>query len=393
MNTETTIVETPKESIHRTLSGDIVERGISKQPPEIAESLRWMFRYITEHRLSQTDAARLLNVDSSCVSRVFRGTYTGMNNQILPPPEKMLVAIEELRKAERQKQRNRRDRVLTPTVQRIWQLCNKSAGRNKNGEIIEGEKRLIGFIFGNSHIGKTAAIKWYKDSFNPSNTLYVDLQGCTNEGDILREFAHALNIPPTQTKAALKLAIYGAITSDTLVLVDEFHSITYAVQHRASVRLVNVLKAIKDKTGCAMVIISTDVGRNELENGIEKKLLEQLNRRGVLRMNLSSSLPVYDVRAVCLARGLSFSEAPNPSRSVDGSNLDTWSNLLKNASQEDLPHLRILQEIAVNKGMECLFSNIEDGRKLAQKLQEEFNWKHFIIAYNINISTQREERI
>ena len=131
----------------------------------------------------------------------------------------------------------------------------------------------------------------------------------------------------------------------------------------------------------------------ELENGIEKKLLEQLNRRGVLRMNLSSSLPVYDVRAVCLARGLSFSEAPNPSRSVDGSNLDTWSNLLKNASQEDLPHLRILQEIAVNKGMECLFSNIEDGRKLAQKLQEEFNWKHFIIAYNINISTQREERI
>ena len=59
MNTETTIVETPKESIHRTLSGDIVERGISKQPPEIAESRRGMFRYITEHRLSQTDAARL----------------------------------------------------------------------------------------------------------------------------------------------------------------------------------------------------------------------------------------------------------------------------------------------------------------------------------------------
>lgn len=383
----------PKETAHRTLSGDVVELGISKQPPEIAENLRWMFRYFTERRLTLADVARLLNVDSSCVSRVFRGTYVGRENQILPPPAKMLERISEIRRAERQRQRARRDRVLTPTVQKIWNILNRAAGRKNDGSAIEGEKRLVCFIFGNSHIGKTSAAKWYKDEFNPSNTIYVDLQGCTNEGDILREFAKALNIPQAQTKAALKLAIYGAITPETLVIADEFHSITYAVQHRASVRLVNTLKAIKDKTGCAMGIISTDVGRDELDCGLEKKLLEQLSRRGVLRLNLPSGLPVYDVRAVCEARGLPFPPAPIPARDGNGFNLDTWQALKKNAANGEETPVRILEDIAINHGMEWLFTNIEDAQNFAQRRGETFGWRHFKIAHNVKIATQREENI
>ena len=385
--------EPQREIVHRTLSGDIVELGISKQAPEIAENLRWVFRYMTERRLTLSDLSRLLNVDSSCVSRVFRGTYTGKENQILPPPSKMLERIAEIRRGELQKQRSRRDRVLTPTVQRIWDILNRAAGRKNDGSIIEDGKRLICFIFGNSHIGKTSAAKWYKDEFNPSNTIYVDLQGCTNEGDILREFAKALNIPQAQPKAALKLSIYGAITSDTFVIADEFHAITYAVQHRASVRLINTLKAIKDKTGCAMGIISTNVGRDELDNGVEKKLLEQLSRRGVLRLNLPSGLPVYDVRAVCEARGLHFPPAPIPPRDGNGANLDTWQALRKAASDgEELP-VRILEDIALNHGMEWLFTNIEDAQNFARKRGETFTWRHFRIAHNVKIATQREENI
>ena len=391
-NTNIEAINAPKETAHRTLSGDVVELGISKQAPEIAENLRWMFRYFTERRLTLADVARLLNVDSSCVSRVFRGTYTGKDNQILPPPSKMLESIAEIRRAELQRQRSRRDRVLTPTVEKIWNVLNRAAGRKNDGAIIADEKRLICFIFGNSHIGKTSAAKWYKDEFNPSNTIYVDLQGCTNEGDILREFAKALNIPQAQTKAALKLSIYGAITSDTLVIADEFHAITYAIQHRASVRLVNTLKAIKDKTGCAMGIISTDVGRDELDGGVEKRLLEQLSRRGVLRLNLPAGLPVYDVRAVCEARGLAFPPAPVPARDGNGENLDTWQALAKSADGEDLP-VRILEDIAINHGMEWLFTNIEDAQNFAQRRGEALAWRHFKIAHNVKIATQREEKI
>ena len=50
--------EPQREIVHRTLSGDIVELGISKQAPEIAENLRWMFRYMTERSNS---AAALKN--------------------------------------------------------------------------------------------------------------------------------------------------------------------------------------------------------------------------------------------------------------------------------------------------------------------------------------------
>ena len=100
---------------------------------------------MTEKRLTLSDVARLLNVDASCVSRVFRGTYTGLNNQILPPPSKMLAAIDEIRKAERARMRNRRDRVKTPTVQKIWDILNKSAGRTSG--IRTNSTRRIRFMW------------------------------------------------------------------------------------------------------------------------------------------------------------------------------------------------------------------------------------------------------
>ena len=121
--------------------------------------------------------------------------------------------------------------------------------------------------------------------------------------------------------------------------------------------------------------------------------MEQLSRRGVLRLNLPAGLPVYDVRAVCEARGLEFPSAPVPDRDGNGENLDTWARLLKNADARDLHVLRILEDIAVNRGIECLFTNIEDARRFAEKRGETFEWRHFAIAYNVNISTQRMEKI
>lgn len=137
----------PKEAQHRTLSGDVVERGISKQSAEIAENLRWMFRYMTEKRLTLSDVARLLNVDASCVSRVFRGTYTGLNNQILPPPSKMLAAIDEIRKAERARMRNRRDRVKTPTVQKNLGHSQQKRGTHKGRNGGRGREAACLFHF------------------------------------------------------------------------------------------------------------------------------------------------------------------------------------------------------------------------------------------------------
>ncbi len=378
---------------HWNIPGDMAETGISKQPPETAEKLRWIFRYITENRLTQADLARLLNIDGSVISRVFRGTYTDQNNRILPPPAKMLSGIDALRKSELEKARNRKDRVMTPTVSKIWALCHKVAGRDRNGEAVEGEKRLMGFVFGDSHIGKTSAVKWYRDEFNHGSTLYVDLQGISTEAEILREFARALNISPDRTKEKLRASIFKAIAPETLIIVDEFHHITYAIQKKASVRLINALKAIKDKTGCAMVLISTSVGRDEMDSGQEKKLLEQLNRRAVLRLNLPKGIPVYDVRAVCAARGLSFPPAPARPRDGSGQNTDTWARLLKGADVADLAHLRILEDIAYNRGMECLFTNIDDAKRFADRLGEPFGWKHFKAAFKANMATQQEERI
>ena len=43
--------------------------------------------------------------------------------------------------------------------------------------------------------------------------------------------------------------------------------------------------------------------------------------------------------------------------------------------------------------MEWLFTNIEDAQNFARKRGETFTWRHFRIAHNVKIATQREENI
>jgi DNA transposition AAA+ family ATPase len=341
------------------LAGDIVEAGIRKHKSEFHDDLRWWFRYSGEKDMSQADAARTLGIDAGTYSKVFRGEYRNAEGLMLPPPAKMLSRLRVVRQQERENAEGRnKGRVMTPTVAEIHAVCKKVWSDG-----------TIGFVFGESHIGKTESLTWFRDENNHGATIYVDLQGVGGVQDIYRAFARALRLSATTPISKLAPRVMNTIDRTNLVIIDEFHHITYAYQKGGAVKMVNALKAIKDKTGCAMVICSTNVGREEFVEGLghEAKLLKQLWRRGTIKLQLPDALRVGDVRAVARAYCLEFPEAP------DDANNDTWKNL--NAAHPTFAGLKVCENIAYNFGIKHLVSVMKDGNIRARKKQRDLTWE------------------
>lgn len=342
------------------LAGDIVEAGIRKNPSEYQDDLRWWWRYSIAQRHSQSEAALILGVDAGTYSKVFRGEYKNGAGLVLAPPAKMLSRIRVTRQQERDNIAEvNKGRVMTPTVEEIWHVCRKAWA-----------DRQIAIIFGESHIGKTEGGLWFRDENNHGATLYVDLQGCMGVQDVYRAFARALKISPDTPIAKLMPRVFSAIDRTNLVLVDEFHHVTYAYQKGASNKMVNALKAIKDRCGCGMVIFTTDVARDEFTEGKghEAKLLKQLWRRGVIKLQLPSALRVGDVRAFARAYGLEFPEAPAGKQRAD-----TWKNLRAD-NPEFESTINVLERIAYDFGVLHLVSVLRDGAKLAAKHKRTLTW-------------------
>lgn len=342
------------------LAGDVVEAGIRKNPPEYHEDLRWWFRYAhVEKKLSQAECARQLGVDGGTYSKVFRGAYVGATGLVLPPPAKMLSRIRVTRDQERANASElNKGRVMTPTVEEIWLVCRKA-----------WNDRQLAMVFGESHIGKTEGAVWFRDENNHGATIYVDLQGCTGVQDVYRAFARALKLSPDTPIAKLMPRVFATIDRRNLILVDEFHHITYAYQKGASNKMVNALKAIKDRCQCGMVIFTTNVARAEFVEGEgkEAKLLKQLWRRGVIKLQLPDALRVGDVRAFARAYRLPFPEAPEKAEH------DTWAQLKeRHASFEGLS---ACENIAYNYGVLHLVTVLRDGSKFAQKRGRDVQWK------------------
>lgn len=348
------------------LAGDVVEAGIQKNAPEYQEDLRWWFRYTGEKRMNQAEAARTLGVDGSTYNRVFRGEYKNAQKLVLAPPAKMLSRIRVTRHQERENAAEiNKGRVMTPTVAEIHLVCRKAWA-----------DRQIALIWGESHTGKTEALKWFRDENNHGSTLYVDLQRCLGVQDVYRAFADALRISRDVPIAKLMPRVFAAIDRSNLVIVDEFHHITYAYQKAGSNRMVNALKAIKDFTTCAMVICATNVARDEFTEGVghEAKLLKQLWRRGVIKFQLADALPVGDVRAFAAAYGLDFPEAPEKGA-------DTWKRL--RAENPDFAGMNVCEHSAYECGVLHLVTVFKDGARLAEKRGRPVQWKDVNAAQEI----------
>ncbi len=340
------------------ITGDSLQKGLSRiSNEEHRELIQWFFYYKADKNWSVAQAASEINLSPSTLSRVFSGNYVDAKKGIpIQPPATMLATIrrmKELDKADSLKKSA--GRIKTPTVNKIWAICRKS-----------WEQRKIAFIFGEPQIGKTEALKWFKEENNHGNTIYVDLNGATGVQDIYRCFAKALRLGYT-SPARLKDKIYDAINERMLIIIDEFHQITFAYKKGSSCSMVHAIKAIHDICQCGMVICSTNIGRQEVEKGHDAKLCSQLLKRGTIQLQLANAMPVEDVRAIVQAYKLDF---PAPKKG------ELWKNFQAENKGQTYCH-----DIAYEKGINYLILCLQDGNILAGKQSRSLTWKDFETAH------------
>lgn len=260
---------------------------------------------------------------------------------------------------------------MTPTVQEIWKVCRKS-----------WSDRLLGMIFGESQLGKTEALKWFSDENNNGEAIYIDLQGLGGTQEIYREFARSLALSPNTPINKLKPRVLERIDSTNLLLIDEFHYITHAYQKGSAARMVSEIKSIKDRCRCGMVICSTKVGRDEFEHGPESKLMEQLWRRGTIKLQLPPAIPVGDARAICKAYELTIPGVQNYDHVNPAPNKpETWKQL--RSENPDESYIPILENIARKQGVKALVTTLKDAQTLAHKHNRELRWDDVIAVQGV----------
>ena len=352
------------------IPGDTLQIGLSKiNNQEHRDLIQWFYFYMNEKGWSMSQAAAEVKLSQSTLSRIFSGKYTAAQTGVpIQPPAGLLASIrrmKELDKADALKKSA--GRIKTPTVNKICAICRKA-----------WEQRKIAFIFGEPQIGKTEALKWFRDENNHGNTIYVDLNGVTGVQDVYRAFAKALKLGYS-SPSRLKERIFDAISERMLIIIDEFHQITFAYRKGSSCAMVHAIKAIHDVCACGMVICSTNIGRSEVERGHDAKLCSQLLKRGTIQLQLPNAMPVEDVRAIVEAYKLDFPEAKKN---------ELWRNFVPQHKGQEY-----CADIAFTRGINYLILCLQDGNVIAGKQSRQLQWKDFERAHETYIALAEPKQV
>jgi len=254
------------------------------------EALFWLHGYGIDKRLSNADLSRKLNVADSTVSSLFSGKYEA---QDWTP---MIKKIETFRQVEDDASRKLNlGFVETATAKQIFSACNSA--------LIDG---MPAFIYGASHIGKTTALLEFQRRNNHGRTKYIRLGSRWSKTRFVHELAIACKISRTRNKRGweLEYLINESLNRYNLLIVDEFHLAFETVSEVVSKELVEYIREVYDRTHCGLVLSSTKVGLDDLENGKNKMLFDQLRRRGVVKVVLPDVPPVRDINAIARHFGL-----------------------------------------------------------------------------------------
>lgn len=121
-----------------------------------------------------------------------------------------------------------------------------------------------------------------------------------------------------------------------------------------------------------MVICSTDIARNDFEEGPEQKLNEQLWRRGTIKLQLPDAMPVSDIREIVKAYGLVMPDGPDK---------ETW--LKYRERNRDFAPVSVLEDIARNQGVLSLVMTLKDAKLLAAKAEHELRWDDVLAVQKV----------
>lgn len=318
--------------------GDHVIQATAKLGEKERDSIRWLFFHSIENGITMKGAAEAIRYSTTTVYRLCRGEYEG-------DVTKVVAAIAAYRRiAEERSTLVSESFVETATAKKIFQICDAAS-----------IYQIIAAIYGDSQTGKTTALEEYARRHNHGATKLIRMPAAAGVQMMIRSFAEACQISPRSSFEALRKRVLKAIDANTLVIVDELHQ-AFSTYHKGSrIACLEIIREIHDRTGCGMVLCGTNVARDEIHDGPHKRLLEQIDRRGVFKLQLPKYATKSDLDAIAKHYGLS------PAK-------DDAKNLVD----------RIIRQC----GLKAYVTYLKAAARLATRRKQDVDWSHFIAAHD-----------
>lgn len=320
------------------IPGDVVNRATENLPEAQRSAIRRLHAYYYENDLSLTDAGKLIGYTNGTVlSLVFRGKYEAS----LAPVVKAIDDFFELH--DKRAQGRKLEFIHTALTRKIWSVCDAAL-----------EFQKIAFVFSDSQIGKSEALKEYAKEHNHGSTIYVRMPTGGALMHFLARLARTLRISDNLITTKLRERIIGAFDDRMLLIVDEAHECIAERGSQAAVKTIDFIREIFDETGCGVVICATNVFRDAMEDGPASKILKQTKRRRLCALQLPNIPTREDMNTFAAGYGLPPSTGTAQElekKLLDQEALGMWLTLLRM------------------------------GAKIASQRKEKFKWDHVLTAH------------
>ena len=238
-------------------------------------------------------------------------------------------------------------------------------------------RQRIAWVFGDSQIGKSAALKEIRRRHNHGTTIYVEVPSGGSLGKFLVALAEALNIRVKGRMRDIEQAILSAIDSTNLLLIDEAHRFFEGREKSAGMSAFSFIRLLWNKCQCGMLLAMTNEGRDELLTGRHAKSLQQLWRRRITPLQLPAFPPDDD--AALFAHAFGLPDAPDEPVSV---NLTVWDDRGREqkVTHTDNP-LRLQREQLRKEGLGVWIGILEDASDMARDSKRAITWAAVLKAH------------
>jgi DNA transposition AAA+ family ATPase len=323
------------------VSSDNFEKVIANIPEDQAEVLRWWYFHGKEKQLSLGALGKLAGVSSSSLSLVFRGNYGAKLDQLCATLRKARETIND--------QVGNPDFIMSSLAKRLFVIFDRARAL-----------QTVAICWGAMGIGKTAIAEEYKDRNNHGRTIYLRCGAGMAFGQFVNHLARTLNVTTKNSvHHEIREKIFRILSAgQRLLIIDELHQIFLTTRTDTAVKIAEFLRECYDRSKCGLVLIGTEVLKQEVFNGPHKEALRQLVDRGTLQVALPAKPTKQDIAAFIGHYGLT-----EPGE-----------------GEEDAR--RILTDIITHAGLRKLTLHLRDGAAAAAKAGEEYRWQHFVRAFN-----------
>lgn len=265
-------------------------------PPEGLESIVRLFNLGRSRGYSFDRTGALVEYSGATISRLFGGKYEGDLGRVV----RQIDAFLEL---EAERDRMRSDRFVETSVwRRVRNLCDFALTRN-----------TVVRLIGPSQIGKTYCLHEYMRR-SQRQVCYVRIPAAPTMRLCVAAISEAVGVNPSLRYEEARIRVARAVSSNTLLVVDELHELAMSGGKGTAMKVVDWLREVWDGTRCGLVLCGTSALEDDLINDPRLKgWLGQIDQRCQRIVRLPKRLPMEDILLAAAAYGVS-----GPTDCVDG---------------------------------------------------------------------------